>query len=283
LVEKAEIIKKEEGERKMEKFKIVLVLAVLVLVSVCQPAQGQGQTTDADKWQLEFTSYFWFPDADFTGTMSGMSSDIKVDFKDVFDSIDDLDILAFSGRLEAWKGDWGLFLDGQYVDIKYDDSFTSPIGGVKFNMAVEDNILDFGASYMLYKVPLEDNGNRMFTFAPLGGVRYHYLKQEAKLNSVQIGGDEEWVEPFVGVLLKYDLAENLAAGARADYGGFGIGSASDHTWNLWAGFDWKFKESMSLKLGYRIYDIEYSRHSGNKEFGMDGQLKGPTIGLTIAF
>jgi hypothetical protein len=273
------IIKK--GDRKMKKIKMVFVLVILAPGLVCSSARGEEQAGGDDKWNVSFTPYFWFPDADFTSTMSGIKADVEVDFKDVLDYMDDLDLLAFSGRIEAWKGDWGLFFDGQYVSAGYDERFTDPDFSV--DVSIRDDIFDFGAAYKLYEEILEDDGSRMFMLAPLGGVRYHYLKQDTRLGPVKIGGDEEWVEPFVGVLLTYDLASSLTAGIRADYGGFGIGSASDHTWNFWAGIGWKFRKNIALNLGYRIYDIDYSRHSGNEEFGMDGQLKGPTIALPIRF
>jgi opacity protein-like surface antigen len=281
VVEKIECDKKK-GNRKMEKFTILFVLVILALGLACSSANGEEQADGDDKWDVTFSPYFWFPDADFTSTMSGVSSDIKVSFKDVLDYFDELDLLAFTGRFEASKGDWGLFVDGQYVDVGYDERFTSP-DVFDLDVSVRDNILDLGAAYKLFESPLEDEGSRMLTFAPLGGVRYHYLRQETTLGPIELGGDEEWVEPFIGVLLTYDLINNLATGIRADYGGFGIGSASDHTWNFLVGADWKFRKNMSLWLAYRIYDIDYSRHSGNEEFGMDGQLKGPTLGLKIYF
>jgi hypothetical protein len=68
-----------------------------------------------------------------------------------------------------------------------------------------------------------------------------------------------------------------------DFGGFGIGSASDLTWNLWTVVDYRLTERFSLKLGYRIYDLDYSRGSGRNEFGFDGQMTGPVLGLTVRF
>jgi opacity protein-like surface antigen len=264
----------------MDKFKVIFVLVVLALGLVYSSAYGGEQASNDDKWQIEFTTYVWLAEPDFKGTMSGQTSDVKVDFKDIINNLDELDFFAFSGRIEAWKGNWGFFIDGQYMDATYEDSLTSPIGGIEIKMDVADKILDFGTAYRLYNVVILD---RMLTLAPLGGVRYHYLKQESKINSIKLGTSEDWVEPFIGVQLKYDLSKNIYAGFMFDYGGFGIGSASEHTWNLQAGIDWKFRKNMSLKLGYKIYDIEYSRYSGNKEFGMDGQLQGPKIGLTIGF
>lgn len=273
--------------------KVTIVLTILAAGLVCSSVYGQEEIADDDKWQISLIPYFWAPDTDIKSTISGNTASIDIGFDDIVDNLDELDVFGLSGRLEAWKGDWGFFFDGQHVAIGFDGKLTGPVGfgSVAIDVDIEDTTLDFGAAYKLWKVPLNESRSRMLTIAPLGGVRYHYFKQEVKLkatlgplaNGTKLGGDEEWVEPFVGVQLKYDLTKNLAAGVRADYGGFGIGSASDHTWNFIAGIDWQFKKNMSLKAGYKINDIDYKRHSGAKEFGIDGQFRGPMFGLTILF
>jgi opacity protein-like surface antigen len=259
-----------------------IFLLILMLGLVCSSSSAQEQITDDDTWQFTFSPYFWAPDSDFKTTTSGITSDVKVDFKEVLDHLDELDFFGFSGRLEAWKGDFGYFFDVQYIDAKYDEEFLSPLT-LDLEVIVKDVIVDAGVTYTLFKTPLNENSSRLFSIAPLAGVRYHYLKQETRLNQLKLGGYEDWVEPFVGVLLKCDLTDTILAAARADYGGFGIGSASDHTWNILAGIRWQCRDNMSIDFAYKIYDIDYSRHSGNEEFGMDGQLKGPMIGLTMHF
>ena len=153
-------------------------------------------------------------------------------------------------------------------------------------------MVDFGLGYRLLKLPLAEDQSRMLTGDILGGGRYHYLKQEIELSAVHpilgpigttLGGSEEWVEMIVGGRIRFDVFENLAIGVRGDIGGFGIGSGSDLTWNVVAGIDWRFRENMSLKIGYRYMEIDYERHSGSEKFGLDAQMKGPIIGLTITF
>ena len=70
---------------------------------------------------------------------------------------------------------------------------------------------------------------------------------------------------------------------RGDIGGFGIGSASDLTWNVLAGFDVKPFKNVSFKLGYRYMNIDYDYGSGADEFGIDGSMYGPWLGMTIHF
>ena len=267
-----------------------MILKILTIFLICSPIYGQEQITDQDKWKINFTPYFWAPSIDVKSTVAGGTVGIDIGFSDV---VDNFDVFGLSGRVEMWKGDWGFFFDGAYLDLEGEFTVITPGPTIGVDVSIEDTVLDFGVMYKLFKVPLEENGNRMLTFAPLGGVRYHYMEQEIKLKAAgpapfapvgaTLGGNEEWVEPFVGARLSYDISKNLAAGITADFGGFGIGSASKLTWNLGALVDWQFKKNMNLKLGYRVMDIDYSRYSGSKEFGIDGKMQGPIIGLTIRF
>ena len=269
--------------------KVTIALTILAVGFVCSSAYSQEEITGDEKWDISFTPYFFAPEVDAKSTVSGGTAKLDMSFCDI---VEDFDVFGLSGRVEMWKGNWGLFFDGMYVDLEGDFSIATPLPTIGVDVSIKDAMFDFGIAYKLFKLPLEENGRRMLSFEPFGGVRFHYMEQEIKLGvfhpmlgpaGTTLGGDEEWVEPFVGARVKYDLTEKLAARVRADFGGFGIGSASKLTWNLVAGVDWQFKETMSLLLGYRITDIDYSRHSGSDEFGFDGQLKGPIVGLTILF
>jgi opacity protein-like surface antigen len=159
------------------------------------------------------------------------------------------------------------------------------------DVEIDSGTADFALAYKLIKIPLKEGTPLEFTFSPLGGLRYQYLKQEVTLKATgplgpanaTLGTSKDWVEPFVGAELRYELTEKLAVISRADAGGFGIGSASDLTWNFVIGMDWTFKENMDLKLGYRVMDMDYSNGSGDDEFGWDGRFYGPILGLNIHF
>ena len=270
---------------------ITIALTILAVGLVCSSVYGQEKIADNDKWQISFSPYFWAPSIDADATAGGGTLHIDMDFGDIMDTFD---VVGLSGRVEMWKRDWGLFFDVQYVDADADFKLTGPVAGIGVGVDVDivDTTFDFGIAYKLFKVPLEEDRSRMLTFEPLGGLRYHYFKEEIKLRATvpglgsrgrTLGGDEEWVEPFVGARLRYDLTKNLAAGVRTDFGGFGIGSASKLTWNLVAGVDWQLKKNMSLKLGYKIFDMDYEHGSGPSRIGFDGKMQGPMIALTFRF
>jgi opacity protein-like surface antigen len=269
--------------------KVTMVLTILTVGLVCSSAYGQEGIDGGDGWQISVTPYFFAPAIDAKSTVDGGTAKLDLSFSDI---LDDFDVFGLSGRVEMWKGDCGLFFDGAYLSLESDFRLVTPAPVIDVGVEIEDATLDFGMAYKLVKVPLEESESRMFTVEPLGGIRYHYLKQEIKLKSAHpilgpigttLGGDEDWVEPFIGSRLRYDLTEKLAAQVRGDIGGFGIGSASKLTWNFLAGIDWNFRKNMSLKAAYRILDIDYSRYSGSQKFAFDGRMDGPMLGLTILF
>ena len=97
------------------------------------------------------------------------------------------------------------------------------------------------------------------------------------------GTSEDWVEPFIGGRLIWDLNNKIAFNVRADAGGFGIGNASDLTWQVVGGMDYKFSKNWILNVGYRYVDLDYSHGSGDDKFGIRLKAYGPVIGLTILF
>ena len=180
-----------------------------------------------------------------------------------------------------------------YMDIGAE--FSTPQGLVSTDIDVKVTMLEFGLGYRLLETPVGKDDNQKLTFDLLGGGRYMNLKGEVDVITngplsglgLAVGSTYdrrgEWVDPFIGGRLKWDINEKLAANVRFDFGGFGIGEGSNLTWNFLAGIDYKLKENVSLKAGYRIFDLDHDSGSGSNEFGMDAQFRGPIIGLMILF
>jgi hypothetical protein len=258
-----------------------------MVVLTCSLGYGQEEIGSTDKWNIEFTPYFWAAELKGDATLRGRTGPVDASFNDILDKLD----IAFMGRLEAWQGKWGLFFDGLYMDLGAD--FTTPRGLVSTDIDVKMTILEFGLGYHLWETQVGKEVSQKLSFDLLGGGRYINLDGEIDIKTNgpladivsgrKFGRREEWVDPIVGGRLRWGLNEKLAAAVRFDFGGFDIGEGSNLTWNLLAGIDYKIKENMSLKAGYRIFDLDYDSGSGNKEFGIDAQFRGPIFGLTILF
>ena len=279
----------------MKRLPIKSISIVLVLFGfICPLALGQDNPIGGQEWEIRFMPYYWFLSVDAEATVNGnlrsLSGDVDLSYDDIIDHLD----FGALGRLEAWKGQWGLTFDGLFLNLSADRSFTGRSGITDFVLDADARIgaADFALAYRLFEQQFGDNNEQKLTFEPYGGLRYAYLREKIDLNVAiagvgsigrTLGGSEDWVEPFVGGRVLWDLNDKMAINLRGDFGGFGIGSASDLTWQIVGGVDYKLSENMTLSAGYRYMELDYSRGSGANEFGIDLRAKGPIIGLTILF
>ena len=258
------------------------------------PIYAQDQSQLTNDWEVRLIPYFWFLSVDAEGTVGGtsrsISGNVDLSYGDITDYLD----FGASGRLEAWKGKWGLTFDGLFLNLSASNSFHGPIALVNVGLDADIRLgmADFGLAYRLIENRFGQNNEQRVAFEPYGGLRYGYLREkiDVSVNIVGVGSagrtlgtSEDWVEPFVGGRLIWDLNDKWSLNVRGDAGGFGIGSASDLTWQITGGVDYKISKNMTFNAGYRYLEIDYSRGSGLDELGSDARVKGPVIGLTILF
>jgi opacity protein-like surface antigen len=235
--------------------------------------------------------YFWMPSVEADdATIDGLSGSVEMGFDDILDYLD----FAAMGRVEAWKGKWGLTFDGVFMNLSEDRGYKGSRGVTNFSVDVDARLgmADFGLAYRLFEAGFGSENEQRLTLEPYGGIRYGYLRQKIDLHvniagvgsrGAGLGGSEDWVEPFAGGRVRWDLNKKFVVYLMGDAGGFGIGSASDLLWQFTAGLNYRLSERTSLNAGYRIVDLDYSRGSGASEFGVDLQAKGPFLGMTILY
>ncbi len=164
----------------------------------------------------------------------------------------------------------------------YETRFLTVNLDLKWAALQEDFQLMLGGGYRLLDKETAKR-NKPVKVDALAGLRYHYLKQEldvtGPLGTTPVGGSENWVEPYIGGRAMIDLTDKWSLGITGDIGGFGIGTASDLTWELLGGFEYRFNQRVAGQFGYKYYDIDYSWGSGSSEFGMDGNIHGLYMAL----
>jgi hypothetical protein len=198
--------------------------------------------------------YFWMPSIDADATLNGETSSVDLSFDDVLDYLD----FTVMGRMECWKGKWGITLDTLYMNLGADGEFklVRPLKTDNLDLDIELNMTDLGFAYRLFAQVSVRNPKSKIIFEPYGGLRYCYLLQEADVDidiaavgprgdisrGTTLGKSEDWVEPFIGARIICDLIDKIFLKVRGDAGGFDIGSASKLTWNFVAGIDYKLKK-----------------------------------------
>ena len=239
---------------------------------------------DDDAWRFAVTPYFWFPAMKGTSTVNGNTVAIDLSFSEVWNTFD---VFALAMRVEAWKSRLLILLDGYWVDLSTRKTLPLPAAGrTKAESGL--GIVDMGVGYRVVDIPVslcECLGDDSRFMADLmTGLRYTHLKQQLKnlpLGLGNAGGTENYAEFFLGGRLGLQLTNRLSLATRGTIsGGFGFGHVSNLTWDFLAGFGYRYTDSWALKLGYKIYDIDYSRGTGASRFAMDWRLQGIWLGFT---
>jgi hypothetical protein len=153
------------------------------------------------EWRVDFSPYVFFPvSVDGDSTVSGQTISLDLDASDILDLLD----FALAGRLEAWKGDFGLILDGYYVNLDAGGTVGTP-GPLPINVSIDADIrqfyLDALGSYRVINQPYNADGD-MWSLDLMGGLRYNYLRQVVDLTvSGGPGGGEgphRWAVASIG-------------------------------------------------------------------------------------
>ena len=241
----------------------------------------------AGEWKVSVMPYVWVPDVEGNATVQGVKTPANWSSRETLQKLD----FTTAGRIEAWKNGWGLIFDGLYV--KTGGSNNHPAGAItSVDINAELLMLDVAGSYRLVDAFIgtgadDEQGTRYprFVFEPIAGLRFVYLKQKVVANGpgIVVQDSTTYVEPFVGGRVALDVTEHVAVQVRGDIGGFGIGEASDKTWNIIPGVVWRISDRISFTAAYRITALDFSKDSGTDTFEHDTTLKGPLVGLGIHF
>ncbi len=234
---------------------------------------------EEDQWRYDVTPYLFLPfRLTGTSTISGITTPVDFNLSELLDVLN----FAIAVRTEAWKGDFALIADINYINV----GDVGAVGPVPVDVSLQQLIADFVGSYRFATFnlgPPDDAGwVQRLTLEIMGGMRVNYLLQTANIGMLSLGGDDYWVEPVVGGRIAMGLNDRVTLGLRGDVAGFGVGGDS-LTWTVTAGVDWRPWETTSLKIGYRVYDINYATTLSNGPFGLNATYHGPWLGVTFRF
>ncbi|MCE9610321.1 MAG: hypothetical protein K8R23_09025 [Chthoniobacter sp.] len=88
---------------------------------------------------------------------------------------------------------------------------------------------------------------------------------------------DDWFDPYVGLRARYNFCEKFYFLAKADIGGFGVGS--DLTWQASAAIGCQLSRNMFAEAGYRFLAVDYQQNG----FTYDVRSQGAEVTLGITF
>jgi hypothetical protein len=245
-----------------------LALALSAPLGAAQ--DGGPAPEDETGWSFLLAPYYWAVGFDGDLTIDGQETEGDGDSNGLPGEVSLTG--GFLGHFEARTGPWALALSPVLVDVEIDGDDTPP---VDTDLALSGTIVEGFTAYAL-------GGG----WEVLGGVRYYALDASV---DVTLGGapqpdldaDKSWVDPIIGVRYGSTFAERWSFLARADVGGFGIGS--DFAWNASTELGFRLASYARVFGGYRVLDFDFADGSGSDRVEYDVRLWGPLVGLSFEF
>lgn len=224
-------------------------------------------------WEFRVQPYGWLTAIDGTTGPRGFTSEIDAGFDEVFDVLE----FAAALQVEARRGRWGIIADAFYAELGFSGTLPGPLA-TNIDLDMEQFIGEFVVFYRVSETPE--------SFIDLyAGLRHNSLSLELEATSdgpildinEKRSGDENWTDPIIGIRAQWDINERWYLSAKGDIGGFNV--ESDFTWNIHGSIGYRFNESVSLEIGYRYFDTNYS----DSNFTYDVAQSGALIGVNFAF
>jgi hypothetical protein len=273
---------------------LMVALAFVATLVICPGAYAQEEEENAgsDTWKFHFMPYIWAVSLSGDMTVRGVNAELDASFGDILSNSDS--IFAFSGFVEARKGNWGGYMDGTYIKLGTNDSMVGPL---VVDTTTEMALFEFGALYRVAKGHWGNSGpatseqpGRRWSVDVLAGGRFTSQDNQITFKTApgtpRVDLAESWTDPIIGGRILADLSRSrkLDFRLKGDIGGFGVGS--DFTWQALAmvGYNFKlFKTDSAVTLGYRALYQDFETGSGTSKYAWNVTQHGPIIGLDIGW
>jgi opacity protein-like surface antigen len=244
---------------------------------LCACAAGAARADDA-RWSHAITPYLWGSgmsgDAAL-GTPAGpLEADVNVGFGDILENLRLGAMVAYRGD----RGPWTVMGDAIYMELEADRA--RDVGPLRVD-----------ATANVEQIALEaDLGYRWIdNVTVFVGLRYNAIDLDLDVLRTgpgagarrAAGESAEWIDPLVGALAEFPLAERWSLRLRGDVGGFGVGA--DLAWQAMASVIWRASDSVDVVASYRYLDVDYEDGSGADLFVYDVATSGPGLGVTFRF
>jgi hypothetical protein len=255
--------------------------------SACGCAQCNGGCADNDQVWATVTPYLWLPAMKGRIGVGNAVTDVNLSLSDMWDLLGDLKG-AMMVHLEIGRGTrGGMIFDTMLTEIASTETLQD--GGT----GTVETTITFLEGLGFRPIAVQDKAGpfvKRVSWDMLYGVRYYQVGAEvtilpAAAAPILAERSENWIDLVLGTRTRMHLANGGSLFARADFGGFGLGSSSDFAWNLHVGLENRLRRhpNTSMALGYKILDINQSKGSGVQTFIFDMTMHGPFAGMMIRF
>lgn len=244
--------------------KVIRMALLAGMMVAAVPSVALSQEAD---WQFELAPlYLWAISIDGDMGIRERTAGVSVEFGDIWDNLEGGFTFRFNG---LYRNKFGFVLDYNYLNLG------TEVVSQKANLEVgfKSQILNAAGSYRFIDGPHALDG--------VAGIRYTSLDARIDLRNVgvRLDGDQDWVDPIVGLRYAYQIANQWTIRLYGDIGGFGV--SSDFTWQGLGLIDYQPWKNVAIVAGYRAIGTDYDTGSGTDQFSYDATVHGPVLGIDI--
>jgi hypothetical protein len=245
-------------------------------------------------WHVDLSAYVWATSFDGSVTIRGREAPVDSGFIDIIKNADSL--VALEGRLGVRKGRIGIYVDGLYNKVGFDD-LSGPFGFTNADATATLTYIESAVFYNFLDLPRQlspdsqDTWNWGIQADVYAGMRYTDIGLELDLKRIgplrvnqSASRNVDWVDPIVGGRVLVDMSDHWKALLDTNVGGFGVGSQFAFSGMGLVGYEFSlFGLESTVWAGYKGLYQDYQNGSGRNEFRWNMWTHGPIIGSTIRF
>lgn len=246
----------------MKSIRMVLLICLVIFLV---PSLAWSQ--EEPNWEFNLAPlYLWAISIDGDIGIRGRTSSASVDFSNIWDNLEGVFTVRFNG---LYRKKYGFVFDYNYLDLGTEKDSDQ----VNVDVSFKSQIINLAGTYRFI-----DSDH---TLDGVAGIRYTKLDSRVNLNNVgvRLDGDQDWIDPIVGLRYNYAFSDKWSMQLYGDIGGFGV--SSDFTWQGMALIDFHPWENVAFVAGYRGIGTDYETGSRIDQFTYDATVHGPLIGVDI--
>ena len=247
---------------------LICCTTIFFTLAMVSQAAFAEETFKEKNWEFNLTPlYLWGATIEGDTTLGQKTNSTKVDFSEVFDNLEGVFTINFSGM---HKSNFGFMFDYMYLDISANKDTKL---GTSLDVGLKTQLSQLAGTYRF--------GSEQHAFDAVAGIRYLSVEVDVDFDRLPISqsAKKDLVDPIIGVRYKWKIADKWDLKLYGDIGGFGIGS--DFTWQALGLIDFWPWEHVGFTGGYRALNYHFEDDKGTQTFELDLLLHGPIVGVSF--
>lgn len=271
--------------------KLSFVLAGILILVLAGGASGQETAgiegdyeAKEDNWRFIVSPY---------ALLASQATDVGVQkLRQSFNDLSSMTNFGFQLVTNIMYKKWSVTADGTYANL----GSQSDEGLFQVDLDIKQYMLDLRLGYLVHTdIDLDDDSGVVRGWAMEVNAGAKYWSNEVTLDyrvvvnnpppvvEGQFGTTQDWWDPMLGVKARILLSRSVLLGLSLSGGGFGIGNASQSSWDFAYVNTFKVSHLLSVTAGFRSFLYKRTDGEGESEVESKVHVLGPLVGVSFVF